>query len=104
MGDKNTKFFYTSTLIRRRRNRVVMLQNEEGAWMEDVAELKGMALAFYKKLFTLDCLAEGDFITGCFPCVDANTREELGKEATMEETQRALRDIGSYKAPGHDGF
>lgn len=66
MGDKNTKFYYTSTLIRRRRNRVDMLMNKEGVWVEDATELKGMALSFYRELFTSNPLAGGQFITGCF--------------------------------------
>lgn len=34
-GDGNTKFFHTSTLIRRRRNKVEVLLNNEGRWIED---------------------------------------------------------------------
>lgn len=29
-GDRNTKFFHTSTIIRRRRNRVDMLKDDDG--------------------------------------------------------------------------
>lgn len=36
--------------------------------------------------------------------MDANTIEELSMEVTVEETQRVLRDMGSYKAHGPDGF
>lgn len=104
MGDQNTKLFNMSTLIRRRRNRVVMLQNEEGTLVENAKQLKDMALSFYKRLFTSDQLADGDFVTGYFLRMDANTLKELGKDVTMEETKRALSDMGSFKAPGSDGF
>lgn len=34
-GDRNTSFFHTSTVIRRRRNRIETLRNEEGVWLSD---------------------------------------------------------------------
>lgn len=33
LGDKNTKFFHTSTLIRRKRNKVVSRSDEHGNWI-----------------------------------------------------------------------
>lgn len=33
MGDRNTTYFHTSTIIRRRRNRIEMLQNDAGLWI-----------------------------------------------------------------------
>lgn len=43
-GDGNTKFFHTSTLVRRRRNKIEALQNARGEWIEDKAELKSLAV------------------------------------------------------------
>lgn len=103
MGDKNTKF-HTPTMIRRMRNRVDMLKNDESVWVEDGVELKRMALSFYKDLFTSDSSVAREFITSCFLCVDTNTQEEQGKEVIMEETKRVPRDMGSYKALGPDGY
>lgn len=34
VGDGNTKFFHTSTLIKRRRNKVEALLDDHGAWVE----------------------------------------------------------------------
>lgn len=44
MGDRSTKFFHTSMLMRRRRNIVEMLMNEEGEWIGDNEALKNRAL------------------------------------------------------------
>lgn len=104
MGDKNTKFFHTSTLARRRRNRVDLLMNDGGEWVSDKLELKNMALDYYKNLFTTDPSAGGEFITGGFPRVEDSLLEELSKDVSEEETWRALKDMGSYKDPGPDGF
>lgn len=102
-GDRNTKFFHTSTLVRRMRNKIVMPQDENGRWVEDGAELKDMAIKFYSKLFKSEPV-EGDFITGAFPVLEEDILEELGKELLTEETKRALWEMRSYKAPGPDGY
>ncbi|XP_028805248.1 uncharacterized protein LOC114760152 [Neltuma alba] len=34
-GDRNTKYYYLKTLTRRRRNKVAMLKNDEGQWIDD---------------------------------------------------------------------
>lgn len=63
-----------------------------------------MTLQFYKELFNADSSKGGNFIIGCFSSTDTRTREELGKDVTMQETRWVLRDMASYKALGPDGF
>lgn len=53
-GDDNTRFFHTSAIVRRGRNKVESLKNEVGVWVEDKEELKELALKFYKELFSSD--------------------------------------------------
>jgi len=55
-GDRNTTFFHTSTIIRRRRNRIDMLQNDEGRWLSNAQELETLALEYYRRLYSLDDL------------------------------------------------
>lgn len=45
-------FFHTSTLIRRRHNRILGLQSNEGEWCEEPKNLKQMVREFYMKLYT----------------------------------------------------
>lgn len=40
LGDRNTKFFHTSTVIRRSRNKIAMLKNENELWVSDTTELE----------------------------------------------------------------
>lgn len=61
-GDDNTRFFHTSTLVRRRRNRVESLKNDGGIWVEDKKGLKETAMRFYTDLFSSNSEAGGDFI------------------------------------------
>lgn len=61
-GDGNTKFFHTSTLIRRRRNKFEALLNKNGEWVEGSHELNDMAREFYAELFTSDPTTRREFI------------------------------------------
>ncbi|XP_010424030.1 PREDICTED: uncharacterized protein LOC104709061 [Camelina sativa] len=50
LGDRNTKYFHTSTVIRRRHNRIDMLRNEEGVWISNTDELENLAIEYYTRL------------------------------------------------------
>lgn len=52
LGDGKTKFFHTSTLIWRRRNRIDELWDENGQWISDAEKLKDMEIKYYKDLFS----------------------------------------------------
>lgn len=46
-GDRNTRFFHTTTMIRRKRNKIETLKREDGEWAYDVQALKEMAIDFF---------------------------------------------------------
>lgn len=43
-------------------------------------------------------------INGSFPVLEEEDIGELKQDCTEEEMLRALRSIGSHKAPGPDGY
>ncbi|XP_019246277.1 PREDICTED: uncharacterized protein LOC109225925 [Nicotiana attenuata] len=51
-GDSNTKFFHTSTLNKRRRNRILFLKEESGSWLYDQGDIKASIVSFFKNLYT----------------------------------------------------
>lgn len=51
-GEQNTKFFYTSTLIRARRNQITRLKINGDSWCEDQNLLKTAARDFYVQLYS----------------------------------------------------
>lgn len=81
-----------------------MLKGEDGNWVDDMEALKELAVRFYSDLFRMDSSAGGDFIIGAFPSVEAGEWESMKREVTVEEMKRDLSGMGSYKAPGPDGF
>ncbi|KAK3229219.1 hypothetical protein Dsin_001100 [Dipteronia sinensis] len=50
-GDRNTKFFHLSAIIRRRRNKIKGFKKDDGSWIEDIGELKAEAVRNFLKLF-----------------------------------------------------
>ncbi|XP_010463327.1 PREDICTED: uncharacterized protein LOC104743994 [Camelina sativa] len=48
LGDRNTSYFQTSTVIRRRRNQVEMLRDDTRTWISDSKELEVLAVNYYK--------------------------------------------------------
>lgn len=53
-GDRNTKFFHTSTVIRRRRNRIKMLKADDGSWVTDTVALENMTIEYYRCLYSME--------------------------------------------------
>jgi hypothetical protein len=51
-GDRNTRYYHVKTITRRRRNRILMLKNEQNDWFENEEDLKHMVSDYYKSLFT----------------------------------------------------
>ncbi|GJT44053.1 retrovirus-related pol polyprotein LINE-1 [Tanacetum coccineum] len=71
--DRNTTYFYTSTIICQKFNRIEALKNNNDEWIFDQDELKNLMVSFFKDLYTI-------------------TDEVV------------ISSMGSYKAPGLDGF
>lgn len=51
MGDRNTKFFHATTLNKRRKNKITLLQKSDGIWLDNsddiIVEIKNnLALIF----------------------------------------------------------
>lgn len=72
--------------------------------MDDSAQLKELAVDFYRKVFTSDPSSGGQFMRGCFPPLSAMAKGILEKEFSIKDTKKALMRMGSLKAPRPDGF
>jgi hypothetical protein len=47
-GDRNTKYYQMKAVTRRRKNNVLMLKGENGQWVDNVNQIRSMALIFIK--------------------------------------------------------
>lgn len=50
MGDRNTKYFYSTTITKRRHSRITTLKNGSD-WFRELEQLKNMVLDFFKSLY-----------------------------------------------------
>ena len=49
---RNTKYFHQKTIQWRRCNRIEMLKDNDGNWVQDDNQLKNMAVQFFKLIYT----------------------------------------------------
>ncbi|CAL1381633.1 unnamed protein product [Linum trigynum] len=102
-GDRNTRYFHTAALTRRRKNRITKLQTADGIWVDDPDELRSMARDFYVELFTDDCGGQQQ-IPACFNALTETMTAHMADIPTLEETHKVIKEMGGLKAPGKDGF
>lgn len=51
LRDRNTKFFHSCTLQRRKNNRIFAICNTDGDWIYDPETIKAKANIFFQKLY-----------------------------------------------------
>ncbi|KAG7599606.1 Endonuclease/exonuclease/phosphatase superfamily [Arabidopsis suecica] len=106
LGDRNTTYFHTSTIIRRRRNRIEALKGDDGRWLTSPPELEELAVNYYKRLYSMEDV-DSDFEqlpSVGFTRLPREELQELSRPYTKEDVEKAVRSMGQYKAPGPDGF
>jgi hypothetical protein len=106
LGDHNTKFFHTKTIIRRKRNKIHGIHLPNGIWCTDDSTLKDEAQNYFKKLF---CAPNLSNIIGMddghlSPSLNNEACQSLSKQVTKDEVTQALNQMNPFKAPGPDGF
>lgn len=68
LGDRNITYFHAKTIARRKKNRIEMLQNGNGEWIDDQEALKMLACDFFINLYHDDSRTTIHYkIRGMFP-------------------------------------
>jgi hypothetical protein len=104
-GDRNTKYYHLKAVNRKRKNKIIMLRNNDGQWVEEDSSLRELVTNFYKELFTETNvgLTKLDMKYGFKPLED-EMAHNIDREVENEEVKEALFDMGAWKAPGPDGY
>lgn len=101
--DLNTKFFHTSTIIRRWKNSVEFLKIEDGSWISSRDEIGTHITNYFQNLFQSSNLAIPDDLEGLIkPCISSMENDSLCAVPSTEEIWTTLNQMGSHKAPGPD--
>ena len=51
-GDRNTAFYHVSTLVRRKRNKILAIKNTVGEWLYKEEEVKDFVMNGYRDIYT----------------------------------------------------
>lgn len=105
LGDRNTRYFHTKTMIRRKRNHIHGLHLPSGEWCTDEMTLQVEAQIFFKNLFCADSNTNSvPFVVQQVPQLSTEMAFKLTQPVTIEEVEEALSAMHPYKSPGPDGF
>lgn len=104
-GDKNTKFFHLTTLLRRRRNKIEGLVDENGIFSSNAQIMKNIDATYFKNLFSESATNDSDFaIPIMFPALETHDLNWIKRGVSATEVKNTVFGIGGLKAPGSDGF
>ncbi|XP_021805547.1 uncharacterized protein LOC110749696, partial [Prunus avium] len=104
-GDRNTKFFHLTTIVRRRKNRIEKLKNDNDLWVEEAEGLKELAVNYFLGLFSMTPRDHsGLSMPNLFPSINDVDLNGLVARVDISEVKESLFNIGGLKAPGVDGF
>lgn len=104
-GDRNMKFFDTTTMVRRKRNKIEALLNENGDWEYDNDKLMTMVVDYFKGLYREEQEVFSPLHTIVrFPSVDGDAIRNCLSFFKEEEIKDAVFIMNPLKAPGSDGL
>ncbi|PRQ26177.1 putative RNA-directed DNA polymerase [Rosa chinensis] len=104
-GDKNSKFFQLTTMVRRRRNKIEGLFDEQGKLCSDAETMRNIAAKYFEDLFAYHRSDDSRFVIPyLFPQLSRSETSWMQRDVTNVEVKTAVFGIGSLKAPGADGY
>lgn len=106
-GDENTKFFHSAVKRREWRNNMsgVMIND---SWIEDPEQIKREATKYFQSFYKKPGDTIGNnmvrFKSEKFKKLTIMEKQELEKEFSEIEVWAAIKNCGTSKSPGPDGF
>ncbi|KAA3479140.1 Retrovirus-related Pol polyprotein LINE-1 [Gossypium australe] len=103
-GDRNTKFFHSRTIQRRKFNRILALRIGNGEWCSEQTTLREEAVKFFEDLYGEYPEPMSDILSKIFSSLKEQDIDFLNKPILNDEIKKALFDMAPLKAPRSDGF
>ena len=104
-GDRNSKIFHLSTLVRRRRNQIAEIQLEDGQWIHEHKDIEDYFTRHFLEVFQSDSPLIPQELEGLMPpCISLEENIKLVRFPDMEEIKAVIWELNPMKAPGPDGL
>lgn len=106
-GDRNTSFYHVSTLIRRKRNKILNLKDSQGEWINDLTAVMEHVRNSFAKLFSIELLSSplsSPSVDITFPQLSYSESHNISLPMTDKEIKHALWSLKAFKSPGPDGL
>ncbi|KAK4271588.1 hypothetical protein QN277_020262 [Acacia crassicarpa] len=104
-GDQNTKFFHSSVIQRRQRNKILRLKGEDGCWLEERGAIHDSFNKFYRTLFCAGDPRPMELaLSYVKKVVTVEDNMALMRPVTDLEIEDVVFQLGANKAPGPDGL
>ncbi|KAL5750859.1 hypothetical protein ACOSP7_025462 [Xanthoceras sorbifolium] len=106
-GDKNTKFFHSKASLRRKRNRILGLMDDNGTWRDKDFEIEKVVGDFYENLFNSSSPSEavvGKVLDVVSCSVSSDMNRTLFAKFSMDDVLFVLKSLAPLKASGPDGL
>lgn len=105
MGERNTRYFHLSTIIRRRKAKITTIKDNNNIWIEDPEAIKELVQNYFIDLFRNQNDTQGTyFLMNNHKSLSNEDNETLRIPVTDSEIWNMVRSIAPFKAPGPDGL
>lgn len=105
LGDKNSKFFHLSTIIRRRSNNIDAIKKEDSSWIQETSQIRTHFRDSFINQFKEEETCFPEHLEHLIlPCITEEENESLQSIPSLEEIKAALFQMQDLKAPSLDGF
>ncbi|CAL1406444.1 unnamed protein product [Linum trigynum] len=104
-GERNTAYFHQQANIRRRRNKIEALRDENDLWVNDPKYLALLVFDFITNIYVQEVSAYEDKLPrNCFPRLTQTELMQLLRPFTITDIHKAVFEMKPFKAPGPNGF
>lgn len=103
-GDLNTRFFHTATTSRKKVNKILSLETDEGIRVTDDTRMRSIAKNYFENLFEGQESVRSRVLNMLDKVIDDDDNVQLTSSFCIEEFEEATFSMQPDKCPGPDGF